>query len=184
MDIEAKTQSDPSGRSSFEIEISHSYSAADKKELAGGQEDPSQTRGYKLQWRPTETHIFVCASGKKLCHVGVVAQTIEIGGNSVGVAGIGGVLARSESRGRGYGRIGMGAAEDFARREMGVKFMLLFCRPQLQRWYELLGWGKLSSPVWVEQPRGEVLHPLVSMTKCLGTDPWPEGDVRLGSRPW
>lgn len=183
MGIEAKTRSVQS-EDSFEIEISHSYSLGDKKELAGGEEDPSRTREYKLQWRPTETHIFVCAGGKKLCHVGIVEQSVEIAGNSVGVAGIGGVLARSESRGRGYGRIAMRAAEDFVRREMSVNFILLFCRPLVDRWYEFLGWSKISNPVWIEQPQGEVLLPLVSMAKCLGIDPWPEGDVHVGSRPW
>src|SRR5271154_1995366 len=99
----------------FEIEISRTYSAADKSDLAGGEEDPSQTHPYKLQWRPTETHVFLCAGGKRLCHVGIVEQTVEIAGDPVGLAGIGGVLARSGARGHGYGRIAMRAAEDFVR---------------------------------------------------------------------
>jgi hypothetical protein len=54
----------------------------------------------------------------------------------------------------------------------------------VSRWYEFLGWAKISNPVWIEQPQGEVLLPLVSMAKRLGVDPWPEGDVHVGSRPW
>jgi GNAT superfamily N-acetyltransferase len=168
----------------FEVEISRSYSTTEKLDLAGGEEDPSQTHEYKLHWRPTETHVYVSAGGKRQCHVGIVEQAVEIAGKPARIAGIGGVLARKESRGRGYGRLTMEAAEDFVRREMGVEFILLFCRPAVQRWYELLGWTKVRGAVWGEQPSGEALVPLVAMTKSLGKEPWPQGDVHLRSRPW
>jgi hypothetical protein len=183
MHIEGKTRASRC-EETFEIEISRSYSAANKKDLTGGEDDPSQTHQYKLLWRPTETHVFLSAGGKLRCHVGIVGQTIEIAAKSARIAGIGGVLTRKESRGCGYGRLAMEAAEDFVRREMGVKFILLFCRPAVQRWYELLHWAKVSNPVWVDQVDGEVPIPLITMTKCLGTELWPEGDVHLGSRPW
>jgi hypothetical protein len=65
-----------------------------------------------------------------------------------------------------------------------VKFILLFCRPALQSLYEHWGWTKVSSPVWAEQARGNVLLPIVSMVKCLGPEQWPSGEIRLASRPW
>jgi GNAT superfamily N-acetyltransferase len=183
MSIEGKTRSSRS-EDTFEIEISRFYTAEDKNDLAEGEEDPSQTRPYKLQWRPTDTHVFLSARGKRQCHVGIVEQIIEIGGTPTRIAGIGGVLARKESRGCGYGRLTMEAAEDFARREMGVEFILLFCRPVVKRWYDLLGWANVCDAVWADQPEGEVRIPLVAMTKSLGTNPWPQGEVHLRSRPW
>jgi hypothetical protein len=45
----------------------------------------------------------------------------------------------------------MEAAEAFALSHMHVNFMLLFCRPALQGFYEHLGWMKVASPVWGEQ---------------------------------
>jgi hypothetical protein len=89
-----------------------------------------------------------------------------------------------ECRGRGYCRIAMEAAEAFASSQMGVNFLLLFCRPALQSFYEHLGWTNVATPVWAEQAEGTVLLPLISMVKCLGAERWPMGEVRLGSRPW
>jgi predicted GNAT family N-acyltransferase len=168
----------------IEVRIVESYSAADRSALAGEEIDPSQTSAYALQWRPTETHVLVVAAGKTVCHVGLVGQTVEVQGNPVSIAGIGGVLVRRESRGRGYCRMAMGAAETFASGQLRVKFILLFCRPALQGLYEHLGWTKVSSPVWAEQARGNVLLPIVSMVKRLGPEQWPGGEIRLGSRPW
>jgi predicted GNAT family N-acyltransferase len=168
----------------LEVQIVESYSAADRNDLAGGEKDPSQTSAYQLQWRPTEKHVLVVEGRKRVCHLGLVRQTVEVQGNLVSVAGIGGVLARRECRGRGYCRIAMEAAEAFALSQMAVNFILLFCRPALQSFYGHLGWARVLSPVWVEQVQGNVLLPLVSMVKCLGAEQWPEGEVHLRSRPW
>jgi len=168
----------------IEVRVVESYSEADRRELAGGEEDPSQTSAYQLQWRPTEKHVLIVEGGRKICHVGLVKQSVAIGGQAVPVAGIGGVLTRPECRGRGYARIAMKAAEDFAKSQMGVEYMLLFCRPVLESWYAGLGWVKVSSAVWIEQERGAIVQPLVSMARCLGAKQWPLGEVRVGCPPW
>jgi predicted GNAT family N-acyltransferase len=116
--------------------------------------------------------------------VGLLGHTVEVQENPVSIAGIGGVLVRRGCRGRGYCRVAMEAAEAFASSTMQVNFILLFCRPALQNFYEHLGCTKISSPVWVGQDQGIVLLPIVSMVRCLGAEQWPQGEVRLGSRPW
>ncbi|MGO9519072.1 MAG: GNAT family N-acetyltransferase, partial [Candidatus Korobacteraceae bacterium] len=156
----------------------------DRSELAGGETDPSQTGAYQLQWRPTGKHVLIVESGRNVCHVGLVKHTVAVDGNPVPVAGIGGVLTRPECRGRGYARIAMKAAEAFALRQMEVDFMLLFCRPALQSWYEGRGWIRVSSVVWIEQQQRTIVQPLVSMVRCLGPKQWPLGEVRLGCLPW
>jgi len=40
----------------------------------------------------------------------------------------------------------MEAAEAFAFRQIGARFILLFCRLALRSLYEHLGWSKISSP--------------------------------------
>jgi GNAT superfamily N-acetyltransferase len=166
------------------IEISTSYPPEVKRDLADGDEDPSRTHGYNLSWRPTETHIFVSVDGRKMCHVGLVRQTVEISGVSFDVAGAGGVLVRSGERGHGYGRAAMEAAEEFASREMKVGFMLLFCREAVRPWYDALGWRKVLGATWAEQPNGPIVLPLDSMWKSLNGARWPDGDVYLRSQPW
>jgi|SRR5579871_2481226 len=169
---------------SIEIEISTSYPPEVKHDLAGGEDDPSHTHGYKLSWRPTETHIFVSADGVTMCHVGLVRQTIEISGVPFDVAGTGGVLVRSGERGHGYGRTAMEAAETFVTREWKIGFMLLFCREVLRPWYDALGWRRVLGATWAEQASGPIVMPLESMWKSLTGAPWPDGDVHLRSRPW
>jgi Nodulation protein A (NodA) len=169
---------------SIEIEISATYPLEVKRDLAGGEEDPSRTHGYKLSWRPTETHIFVSADGVKMCHVGLVRQTVEVSGTSLEVAGAGGVLVRSGERGHGYGRVTLEVAESFVTREWKIGFMLLFCREVLRPWYDALGWRRVLGATWAEQPNGSVVLPLESMWKSLSDARWPDGDVYLRSRPW
>lgn len=65
-------------REPLAIQIVESYSVADRDDLAGGEKDPSQTSSYQLQWRPTEKHVFVVEAGKRICHVGVVQQIVEV----------------------------------------------------------------------------------------------------------
>jgi GNAT superfamily N-acetyltransferase len=169
---------------SIEIEISASYPPEVKKELAGGEDDPTRTHDYKLNWRPTETHVFVSAQGKKICHVGLVRQTVGVSGASLDVAGVGGVLVRNDERGHGYGRVAMEAAEAFVAREMKIGFLLLFCREAVRSWYDALGWRKVLGATWAEQPDGAIVLPLASMWKSLNGARWPDGDVYLHSRPW
>jgi hypothetical protein len=148
---------------SIEIEISASYPSEVKKELAGGDDDPSRTHDYKLSWRPTETHVFVSAQGKRMCHVGLVRQTVGVSGASLDVAGVGGVLVRNDERGHGYGSVAMQAAEAFVAREMKIGFLLLFCREAVRSWYDALGWRKVLGATWAEQPNGEIVLPLASI---------------------
>ncbi len=168
----------------IDLEVSASYPLDIKRDLAGGEEDPSRTHGYNLSWRPTETHVFVSVNGIKMCHVGLVRQTIQISGASLDIAGIGGVLVRSGERGHGYGRAAMDAAAAFAAREWKVEFMLLFCREAVRPWYDALGWRRVLAATWAEQPTGPIVLPLESMWKSLSAAQWPAGDVHLHSQPW
>jgi GNAT superfamily N-acetyltransferase len=176
--------SEPHEPSDSSIEISTSYPPEVKRDLADGDEDPSRTHGYNLSWRPTETHIFVSVDGRKMCHVGLVRQIIEISGASLDVAGVGGVLVRSGERGHGYGRAAMEAAEEFVAREWKLGFMLLFCRQVLRPWYDALGWRRVLGATWAEQSSGSIVLPLESMWKSLNDTRWPDGDMYLRSRPW
>ena len=176
--------SSKSSSSRLEVEISTSYPPEVKRDLAAGDDDPSHTHDYKLSWRPTETHVYVSVEGRKMCHVGLVRQTVEVCGAWLEVAGIGGVLVRDGERSHGYGRAAMDAAEAFVLREMKIEFALLFCREAIRSWYDAHGWRKVLGATWAEQPGGSIVLPLVSMWKSLSGARWPDGDVHLHSRPW
>jgi len=168
----------------IEIRIVESYSALDRSNLAGGESDPNQTDSYHLQWQPKTEHVLVFESGVAVSHVGLVKHTVAVGERLVPVAGIGGVLTRPDCRGKGFGQMAMQKAQELALQHLRVSFGLLFCRTAMQAWYERQGWLAIDEPVWIDQPGGSILAPLVVMVKCFGEEIWPSGTVRLGSLPW
>ncbi len=168
----------------IEIRIVESYSAQDRLSLAGGESDPAQTAGYNLQWQPKTQHVVIFENGVAVAHAGLVKHAVMVGEDRVTVAGIGGVLIRPDRRGRGLGRMAMQKAEEFARQDLMAKFGLLFCRPEMQAWYEGLGWSLVAEPVWFDQAEGTQRAPLPVMVKCFGQEKWPGGVVRLECLPW
>jgi aminoglycoside 2'-N-acetyltransferase I len=167
-----------------EIHIVDTYTREDRNLLADGHEDPHQTSSDGLEWRRTEKHVLVYERSEMACHVGLLKHTVEVGLEHLEVGGIGGVLTRREFRGRGYARIAIAAAQEFAQEQWGVNFLVLFCRPALEAWYQLLGWSKISEAVWVDQEKTSLVMPLVTMVKPLGAARWPCGAVWLKSLPW
>ena len=166
------------------IQVGDSYSRQDRNELSGGEEDPSQTHSFHLKWRLTDKHFLVMEGEKPICHVGLLKHTIEVAGFPIPIAGIGGVLTRPEYRGKGYALQAMQAAESFAFSQMGVDFVLLFCRPVLRRWYEHQGWEEVPGQVWVDRDEEIILLTLATMVRCRGEQKWPQGEIRLRSLPW
>jgi GNAT superfamily N-acetyltransferase len=123
-----------------------------------------------------------------ICGAGTSAYEVKISGEQIWVAGVGSVLTHKEYRGQGFGRAGLRAAEEFVLKEWGIDFMLLFCRPALEKWYGCLGWFRIDAPVWIEQDQGEdqgeILAPLPTLVKMLSPKPWPKSAVYLRSLPW
>jgi GNAT superfamily N-acetyltransferase len=173
---------------SIDIRVECSYTAEDRSWLAGGEKDPNQVHSYQLQWRRTDRHLMVYRAGRLICHVGLLKHEVEISGEQIWVAGVGSVLTHKEYRGQGFGRAGLRAAEEFVLKEWGIDFMLLFCRPALEKWYGCLGWFRIDAPVWIEQDQGEdqgeILAPLPTLVKMLSPKPWPKSAVYLRSLPW
>ena len=168
----------------IEIRLVDQYSALDRLALSGGDDDPAQVSSLGLVWLPKTHHLLVCRDGTVVAHVGFVLQTVFVEARSIRVAGIGGVLTRRDCRGQGLGAIGMKAVEDLIRRERMAPFGMLFCREQLQSWYERMGWSLVPEPVWFDQPQGVRQSPMVVMVKCFNGEDWPAGEVRIRSLPW
>jgi GNAT superfamily N-acetyltransferase len=169
---------------SIDIRVECSYTAENQSSLAGGEKDPNQVHSYHLRWRRTDRHVMVYGAGRLVCHVGLLKHAVEISGEQIWVAGVGSVLTHKECRGQGLGRAGLRAAEEFVLKEWGIDFLLLFCRPALEKWYESLGWFRIDAPVRIEQDQGEIVAPLPTLVKTLSPKPWPKSVVHLRSLPW
>lgn len=168
----------------IEVRILDIYTAADRLWLSGGNQDPSGTDDYHLCWRAKDLHVLVFHKRSLVSHVGLVKHSVRLGEEDVPVAGIGGVLTHPDYRGCGLGQTAMRRAEEHARDVLGISFGMLFCRPEMQPWYEAQGWLRTEVPVWVEQPDGIIEMPLPTLVKCFANQNWPPKAIQLRSCPW
>jgi GNAT superfamily N-acetyltransferase len=148
------------------------------------EEDVFGESGFHLTWAPKERFFTVYADGRLVANASVVRRAVAAGGRPVPVVGLGGVVTRPEARGAGHARAAVDAAVRYGREVLGADFAMLVCLPKLRPFYERLGFEALSDPVTIEQPRGNVVSPLVVMVKPLGPDPWPGGPVDVRGKPW
>jgi aminoglycoside 2'-N-acetyltransferase I len=89
-------------------------------------------------------------------HTGISLREGQWDSRPVRIGGIGGVVTRQDSRGRGVAstvmRRAMQELADTHRRDFG----LLFCEPRLAPVYAKLGWQRFSGEVLAMQPSGRV----------------------------
>lgn len=124
--------------------------------------------------------------GRIIGHVAVVLRTITSRGVPVRVAGIQGVAIAPEHRGRGLSRQLIAEALDEAasRRE---PFGLLFCIPELERFYASMGWEKTHQPITMRDEEGHAVslpHQNIGMFLSLAGESFPPGPLDLEGRDW
>ncbi len=121
-----------------------------------------------------------------LGHIGIVFRDIRSGDRVVKIAGIQSLAVDAQMRGTGLShRLESVAMEEAARR--GGRFGLLFCVPELERFYAGLGWKTTHANVVMEDADGKKV-PLtaknIAMTKDLVGEAFPSGDIDLQGRDW
>jgi GNAT superfamily N-acetyltransferase len=168
----------------IEIRIVESYTAVDRLAISLGDSDPAQTASFGLVWQPKTQHVLVMKDDTPVTHIGFLLHVVTIEEHPIQVAGIGGVLTRPDCRGQGFGRVGIAAVESWVRQHRLAEFGMLFCREQMQTWYERLGWTRVASPVWISQSEGDRESPMPVMVKSFSRECWRPGPVRLGCFPW
>ncbi|MEU7148694.1 GNAT family N-acetyltransferase [Streptomyces sp. NPDC045456] len=157
--------------------------AYDNREIFGGAVDPCGVAEWGLVWRLKDHHFGIRADGRLVAHAGLVVLPVSVGGGRMDVVGVGGVGVAEDLRGRGLARQLMSGVMEHAR-GLGPDFAMLFCRPDVAGLYGGLGWRELGGEVEVEQPDGPAVMPLRTMWIPLREGAWwPEGPVRLHSRP-
>ncbi|MFV6028809.1 GNAT family N-acetyltransferase [Streptomyces sp. NPDC056264] len=157
--------------------------AYDRSEIFGDAADPFGVDAWGLVWLPKEHHFGIRADGRLLAHAGLLVLPLSVGGSRMDVVGLGGVAVAPDQRGRGLAARVVGGALQHAR-TLGPAFALLFCRPDVSGLYARLGWNEVADEVRVEQPDGPAPMPLRTMWFPLQEGSrWPEGPVRLHSRP-
>jgi len=121
-----------------------------------------------------------------LGHIGIVVRQTLCGDASITVAGVQNFCVARHRRGTGLSRGLMARALDEAV-DRGVRFGLLFCVPELERFYSSLGWSKTERPVTMLDEDGHSV-PIpaknISMLIELAGDEFPPGAVDLQGRDW
>ncbi|WP_406862766.1 GNAT family N-acetyltransferase [Streptomyces sp. HUAS MG47] len=155
----------------------------DNTEIFGDAADPFRVAECGLVWRLKDHHFGIRVDGRVVAHAGLVVLPVSVGGIRMDVVGLGGVGVAPDQRGRGLARHVVSGTMKHAR-TLGPEFALLFCRPDVAALYARFDWNELDGEVEVEQPDGVAMMPLRTMWFPLrGEGRWPDGPVRLHSRP-
>ena len=119
-----------------------------------------------------------------VCHVGLYRREVTWNGRKIRAGGIGGVLTRADSRGRGYASMALDAAIRTLRDEGATDFALLFCEPHNAPFYVNRGWKPFDGEIYAEQPGGRVrFEAIAPYVYSLKRAPL-KGTIDLCGLPW
>jgi predicted N-acetyltransferase YhbS len=124
--------------------------------------------------------------GRLAAHAGVIVRDIRAGGQPVRIYGIQNMGVSPEARGTGAGlRVLEAVAREALRR--GIGFGVLFCIPELERYYRRDGW-KLHDVAVRMNYDGQTDIPIpgknVCMIKLLTAGTFPAGEIHLQGADW
>ena len=125
-------------------------------------------------------------NGNVVAHAGVIVREIRVGRQAVCIFGIQNMGVLPEARGTGMGLRALEAAAREAKRR-GIAFGVLFCVPELKRYYKRDHWKTREVTVTMDFD-GRTNVPIqgknVCMVKCLTEEEFPEGPIRLQGADW
>ena len=123
-------------------------------------------------------------SGAVVCHVGLYRREAKWNGRGVRIGGIGGVLTRADSRGRGYASIALNAAVQTLKDEGSIDFAMLFCAPNTAPFYAARGWKPFEGDIDCDQPGGRVrFEATAPYVYRIRREPL-QGTIDLCGLPW
>jgi GNAT superfamily N-acetyltransferase len=169
---------------SMEIKQATALTDIEQQKLFGWGENIFGVQAMTLQWRPKDLRFLMYDQGELVSHAGILKHVVNVNGESVLVAGLGGVVTVPEAQRRGFARQLVQHAMRHAESEWKVDAGLLFCRLAMVAYYEALGWQIVENPVMIQQPGGNIPSPLQVMVLPFGDMSWPSGVVELQSLPW
>lgn len=119
-------------------------------------------------------------------HIGMIVRTVTAGGVAALVAGVQNFGVHPTWRGGNIGPTLMRMALDEARRR-GIPHGLLFCVPELERYYQKSGWRRTDAEVTMDydgQNRIPIPGKNIAMTNPVAGMPFPAGPIHLNGADW
>jgi len=138
----------------------------------------------RLVYAVPQWYVMGIVGGKLIGRVGVLKRAISVGGSSLYVGGITGVVTEPDYRMRGVARKLVGHAVRFLRDQQEVSLVMLTCNRKLGPLYEKLGWREVQGPTVYAQPDGLRTCPGLTMVIESGSESWPDGPIDMRGLPW
>jgi aminoglycoside 2'-N-acetyltransferase I len=137
-----------------------------------------------LKYAPADWYVVGFLGHELVGHAGVVKRVIAVGGQTLEVGGITGVVTEPDYRKRGVARTLIARGMEFLRDEHQVSLALLTCSRQLGSLYERLGWRVVQGPTVYAQPDGPRTCSGLTMVMESDCISWPDGPIDLQGLPW
>jgi len=126
------------------------------------------------------------SQGNVVGHIGIVVREVNCGGNPLRIAGVQNLAVAPKLRGTGLG--GQLVSQSMAEaKRRGLKYGLLFCIPELRKFYGSLDWFTLDVDVTMRDEQGaKAALPAknICMATCLDSAAFPHGDIDLQGADW
>jgi GNAT superfamily N-acetyltransferase len=168
----------------MEIKTVTSLTEAEQKDLFGWGENIFGVQAHNLQWRHKDLRFVLYDKGQLVSHAAILQHPISVNGQTILVAGLGGVVTVPAAQRKGFARRLVEHAMKHAEIEWKMEAGLLFCRTRMIHYYAAMGWQLVESPVWIDQTGGKIASPLPVMVLPFGGFDWPSGTIELESLPW
>jgi predicted acetyltransferase len=138
-----------------------------------------------IEWAMSSTwYVLGRLDGKLVSQVGILERAIQAGGQTLSIAGVGGVATHPEFQRRGFAGVLLQAAAGQMRQRGGYDFAMLFCDTRMIPYYTKRGYRLVQNPLYILQSGRRVLFESNKMVLPLSGKPWPEGEVDVNGPPW
>jgi GNAT superfamily N-acetyltransferase len=145
---------------------------------------------YASYWgaRPSHRLWIEMQNGEIISHLDFEIRQINVGAESILIAGIGEVATHPKFHKRGLGRLLMSELNKALRTTTPVDFGYLQCRQAVLGFYTQVGWYIVNNKVQYIDPDTDKLtlgdsNSLI-LPACCSIDKWPTGLIDLQGMPW
>lgn len=135
-------------------------------------------------WSDSEWFVLGKLEGKVVSLFGILCRDVLVGGNTVRLAGVGGVATHPDYQKKGFAGQLLERGAIFMRDQLQVPFGLLVCSEERTAYYAKFGWQPMNAPLYFTCRGERLLLDSPVMILPFLDDPWQEGEVDLQGGPW
>jgi GNAT superfamily N-acetyltransferase len=164
------------------VEVSEQIDRIDRLAFAEVQHDDPEFNN--IDWSSPEYMALGYRGGELVTLLGLLRREILVGGEPVGVVGVGGVATHPQWQKRGFASALLQAAEKFMREKMNASFGLLVCADERRPLYERAGWQRVAPELFFTQNAQRRSLETCVMILPLTGQLWRGGEIDLRGLPW